>query len=263
MNLCLRNLRSLLKSPSSCQVVPPDRRLVFYHIPKAAGSSLRAALKEVYTDPAKPNRKQWYIGNAHASITVGQMTGMDLPSVREVEMLMALENSKNKLVAGHFSYSCLAYQHYKENTSFMSLFRSPVSRFLSHYYYNRYKESEHCRVSCGLDEYLESQSARQSSRMYLNYFGRDENGRISDPRAQYDQAVLNLKTLDVIGIVESMDRFSNVLESHLNCRVNIQRVRSNPREKYEDEVTSSQLKKIEGMCADDLRFYDEACRLSS
>jgi hypothetical protein len=262
MDICLRNLRSFWKSSSLCQAVP-DRRLLFYHIPKAAGSSLRAALKEVYTDPAKPKRKQWYIGDAHASAAVGQMAGMDLPSVREVEMLMALENSKNKLVAGHFFYSSLAYQHYKEDTLFMSLFRSPVSRFLSHYYYNRYKESKHYQVACGLDEYLESQSAHQLARMYLNYFGRDENGRISDPEKQYARAVLNLKTLDIIGIVESMDRFSNALESHLHCRVNIQRVRSNPRNKYEDEVTPAQLKKVEEMCSDDIRFYDEACRLSS
>ena len=258
MKFRLKQLSSIFKSPSSGGDLVPDRRLVFYHIPKTAGSAVRSALKDLYVDPNRPKQKSMHICNAHSSLEVSQITGRKLKEVREIQLLMALADSKNRLVAGHFSYSCLAYEHYRKDTLFMSLLRDPVARFLSHYFYNRYKKSDHYSLDCSLDEYLDGERAHHSARTYMHNFGVDKCGLIEDPNDQYNQALQNLRDLDILGVVEDMASFANTLSERVGRRVEFPKVRPNPRgDNYSEEVTPVQRRKIEAMCTEDLNLYYE------
>jgi hypothetical protein len=256
MGLNLRDILGRKKHSSLKGSVPPENRLVFYHIPKAAGSAVRAALKDLYFNPSSPRRQFMSICNTHASFEVSRITGRALKEVREQQLLMALASSKNRLIAGHFSFSCLASEHYRDNSLFMSLLREPVARFLSQYFYNRYKESDYCSLGCSLDEYLESESALHSSRIYLRNFGVNKSGQIQDSNDQYDQALQNLRALDILGVVEDMASFSRVLSERVGRTVEFPTIRPNPRSDYADEVTPAQRFKIEIMCAEDTKLYN-------
>jgi hypothetical protein len=242
---------------------PPEKRLVFYHLPKTAGSSLRSSLESLYFQPKRFYRRPYSMSSARATLQLSQMTGDDLLDIRERALLLSLANTSNRLFVGHLPYSCLAYKYFRDEALFMSLFREPVARFLSLYFYNRYKVSDHFKIDCSLDEFIDSEMGIHSARQYIEWFGRSDTEAITDAGHQYDVALENMQNLDVVGTVENMGALRKRLEDALSRKLNIVTINRNPRKSYMDEVTDEQIKKIEELCEADIRLYHEAVSLST
>ena len=254
MKLTITNLKTLLARP-------PEKRLVFYHLPKTAGSSLRSALGTLYYDPLRPHHRPYFIFSGRSSLRVSQITGEDLFSIREKFLLLALATPAYRFIAAHQPFSAIAHKEFGDDTLFMSLFREPVSRFISLYFYNRYKESDHAKIDCSLDEFLESEPGRMAACTYVDWFGRSSDGAIADPNARYSKAIENLGSLDIVGTMEDMAGFRQRIERALGRSVPIATVNRNPRKSRFDEVSQAQLAKIEELCRADLEFYEEAKKL--
>ncbi len=218
---------------------------------------MRQALQDLYFNPRRPRRKPWYVLNSHTTAEVSAITGVKLYKLREQQLLLAMADAKNKMIAGHFRYSRLAYEHYRGNTLFMTILRDPVSRFISEYFYNRYKHNDHFRIKCDLDNYINSEIALRQSQLYLSWFTDTQSKSVG----QYQQAISNINNIDIIGTVEDMPRLVKALEQRLDRKISMPIVRKNPRNHYQQEVSAVQRKKIEVMCADDINFYNDVCRL--
>lgn len=234
---------------------------MFYHIPKTAGRSVGQALTQVYYGISRKPSRASILRSGQSVSAVSEITGDDLDLLRERDLLMSLASPKNKLIAGHVPYSCYAYNHFHETTLFMSLLREPVSRFLSLFFFNRYKGSDHYSLECSLDQFIDSERGEQAGQSYQRTFGRDESGVIENADKRYLQALSNLKKLDIIGVVEEMSSFEEKMEDILRRKVQIPHINSNPRKKYHDDVTAEQMKKIQEICAQDTRLYEEARKL--
>lgn len=256
MRLSVKNIRTLVSRP-------PDKRLVFYHLPKTAGSSLRASLGTLYFDPMRPHRRPYFIYSGRASLRVSQLTGESLLSIREKFLLLALSTNEYRFIAAHQPFSKIAAEEFAEETLYMSILREPVSRFISLYFYNRYKTSSHSRIECSLDEYIDSEDGRMAASTYVEWLGRARGGRIENDDERVSQAIANLRSLDVIGLMEDMGGFRLRLEGKLNRKVPVAAVNKNPRKNRMDEVSSHQLRKIEVLCEKDMLVYDEAKKLCS
>lgn len=254
MQLKLTNVTTLFSRP-------PAKRLVFYHLPKTAGSSLRSSLGTLYYDPFRPHQRPYFIYSGRVSQRVSRLTGDDLFAVREKFLLMALSTPSYRFIAAHQPFSQIAQEEFGDSTLFMSIFREPVSRFISLYFYNRYKSSDHARIECSLDEYLDSPEGRIAARTYVDWFGRDRGGQVQDLQTRQTKAVANLKTLNIVGVMEDMAGFRARLEEQLQRRVPISTVNRNPRKNRLSEVSKEQLSKIEELCREDLQFYEEAKKI--
>lgn len=216
------------------------------------------AMRKVFFDPKAPHRSTYFGISSSATLKVAEIAGEELLDVREKVLLFALASERNRCVAGHLPFSLSAHRVFGESVSFFSVFRNPVDRFVSQYFYDRHKSSDHRRIDCSLDEFLESDRGRGTGRLYVDWFGRDEQGTVADEQKRFEQAVANLDRLAVVGLVEEMGLLRQKLEALLGRRVPIGTVNRNPRKDRMKEVTEAQRKKIERLCEPDLRFYEEA-----
>lgn len=100
--------------------VTPNSLLLFQHLPKTAGTAFSTALEGVFGK----DHYQWFHGPAGA-----------LQEVRN--------NTQLKAVGGHFHLNHKLAREIKQSLALITLFRDPVDRVLSNYYYFQRNTDHH------------------------------------------------------------------------------------------------------------------------
>ena len=90
--------------------------LIFIHIPKTAGSSLRALLNRIYGREA-----------------VATM-GIDFKATKKPIALSQLP-AGTRVLTGHLTYSQVKRLHEQSGTKIITFLREPIERYLAHYYH--------------------------------------------------------------------------------------------------------------------------------
>ena len=102
-----------------------SRNLIFLHIPKAAGSTLRSIIKRQYPD--QQVYQIWSIPSLQRSID-------------EFKGLPESERKNVRFLTGHWVFGL--HGHLIGSTEYVTMLRKPVSRVISNYYHVR-RSSEH------------------------------------------------------------------------------------------------------------------------
>jgi hypothetical protein len=170
-----------------------SRNVIFLHIPKAAGTTLRSVIHRQYPD--RQVHQIWSVPSLEESISEFK----DLPPERRKEI---------RFLTGHGVFGLHSFL--KGETEYVTMLRRPVSRVISNYYYvlrspghRLYKDvaeegmTLHEYVSSGINRVLDNQMVRQ-----VTGIGGDE-----DPGEEVlDQAKENLDMwFGVVGLVERFD----------------------------------------------------------
>jgi len=176
----------------------PERKLFFLHIPKCGGTSLDRAIGNLF-----PNNARARLGSA-PSHQAARLLGEPLGAYREHLLLYMLSQPMKRFVAGHFSWSDVAYRHFHPEWTFITVLREPVSRWLSNYFYRRYKKSDYSRTDMGLLDFLESAEGVSEGRKAVRQLAAPELRRDAprDLAALQASARENLGKFDLVGFVE-------------------------------------------------------------
>ena len=141
-----------------------------------------------------------------AATRVSSKLDLDLMSYRENLLLYHLAKEDCRLVTGHYNWSDRAYRLFGDEWKFVTVLRHPVKKWLSQYYFNRYKDipAQHFQIDMDIDEYMNSEEGRA--------LGHDQVSKLSDlaitePDAMLEAALENLDRFDVVGLTEHLDRF--------------------------------------------------------
>lgn len=250
-NKILRSYNLLLPPPNI------KKGLVFIHIPKSAGSSLTQSISDLFRSPIKPWKNDIFHVNPKATAELAKFSNSNLLSEREKICMYAI-SSNFKFIAGHFGYSPSLKLLAEDKYIFFTIFRHPVDRFLSEYFYNFHKKSNHFKITLDLDQYLDSEVAVDSARTYLRYMGVSSNGNYDESKLGLNHAKANLKDIDIIAILEDFDFSIAILKKFLGRNFYIPHLNSNPAKKYIDRINKQQLMKIAKMCETDLEIYEYA-----
>lgn len=114
--------------------------LIFLHLPKTAGMTLRTVLAARYP--------------AHATFVIGNDINADIDRFVHME---AAERARIRLLIGHMSFGL--HQYLPAGARYLTMLRHPVDRVLSEYRFLRTNTRHpfHARVAAmSLEEYLES-----------------------------------------------------------------------------------------------------------
>jgi len=187
----------MTEQKSSC------KKLVFIHIPKTAGTTLKAIIYRHYLP-----------GHVYTFYEQGQHRQ------RMDRLVCALEKKKKiGLITGHIGWGI--HRELKEQVRYLTVLREPVERVIS--MYNHIKRSEahpnHCEVSrmsiedyvrSGIDEAAQDSQTRFLSGVKWDYelAGKDDLIGTGDCTKQemLDAAKQNLlKHIDVVGLSERFD----------------------------------------------------------
>ena len=192
----------------------PNKKLVYIHIPKCGGVSISKALKACYAK-WNPRDSNLYRLNLVACYDAAQrMSGrpldVDDPEVsklRQELLIYGMSLPKVEFVSGHCMFSSLAYQAFHKDYDFVVMLRDPVKRWISNYFYNRYKPFDMAKTDLELESYLESEDAKVSGQTYARYLcglTEAEDYSSSDILAKAKE---NLHKFSVVGCIEHLDVF--------------------------------------------------------
>jgi hypothetical protein len=196
-------------------------------------------------------------------------TTEDFPllKLRENLLLYQLSRPNTKYVTGHFVFSETAYRAFEKKFAFVTILRDPFQRWVSAYYYNRYKKSDHRKVDMDLDAYLKSPFGQAQG--YENYKflgGANEEGDYRSRNA-IDRAKRNLHKFVVVGFLEHPQQFMDDFEKHFRVRLALKKSNENPipNANRKSMLTNNRVEKIRCICEPDREVYQYAidCFLSN
>jgi hypothetical protein len=137
--------------------------------------------------------------------------------------------------------------------------RHPVKKWLSQYYFNRYKDipAQHFQIDVDIDEYMDSEEGRA--------LGHDQARKLSDlaitgPDAMLEAALENLDRFDVVGLTEHLDRVQRDFGQCFGTAIDISRLNINPAQKRQQTALESPVihKRVEALCRHDMLLYRTA-----
>ena len=186
----------------------PEENIIFLHLPKAGGTTLRQIFY-----------KQYRYLKSNEIFTVNR--------TKETHQFLELaddEKNKIKLLIGHFPFGL--HRKIKKKFSYVTFMRDPVERVVSAFYYNKEKETSDVYniindSNLTFMEYLKLNVEPWSmNAMTKHLAGCDAEGFKKDCTIEmFDMAINNLKKHFIcIGLTEHFDESLLILKEKLNWR---------------------------------------------
>lgn len=169
-----------------------------------------------------------------------------------------------QFITGHFCYDPQFGQLREKGYHFVSFLRNPVDRFISSYFYRRYKKREYSKIYERFEDYITSSSALDDGCTYIRFIGGIQPDE--DPRSQQviARAKENVKSFDEIGLLENMGSFQKSVRENIGLKMRIPHKRDNPAKQRKDvledykEVKNSESvrNRIAEICKPDLELFE-------
>lgn len=240
-----------------------DRRIFFLHIQKCGGTSAHQAMRRLYktANPTQPHIAHLDPGAAYRAC---KKVGMGMWEYRELLAHYFLCNPQYRYVAGHYQVSAELLEAHADEFDFVTIFRDPVKKWFSHYFFNRYKDDPRGRIEADIDEYIESTRAHDVGCDYVQLLAgtTDEDPAIAREQKTVDLALANLERFSVVGLLEQLDQFVDDFETCFGTRLDILHRNRNPasKKKRRDEITPEIRRRVEEICEPNQVIYDEVQR---
>jgi len=171
---------------------PANRCIIFLHLPKTGGVTLRRALKWKYA-PEMLNLE---------TLTKPAESLADVP---------LSERRNARVLTGHLHYG--VHEYIPQRCEYITLLREPIARVVSYYYYilghpKHWRHAEIVRSGMSLDEFARTSPERgvendQTRMLSGRGAGELDAGRLG--RKALDEAKRNLERFLVVGVTERFD----------------------------------------------------------
>ena len=171
---------------------PANRCIIFLHLPKTGGVTLRRALKWKYA-PEMLNLE---------TLTKPAESLADVP---------LSERRNARVLTGHLHYG--VHEYIPQPCDYITLLREPIARVVSYYYYilghpKHWRHAEMVRSGMSLDEFARTSPERgvendQTRMLAGRGAGELDAGRLG--REALDEAKRNLERFLVVGVTERFD----------------------------------------------------------
>jgi len=240
------------------------------HVPKCGGTSIKNSIKQYYH--SLDIRKDRDIVNINVlasyettkvihNVEPFETNYYEVLEFEEQLLLYYMYQENIRYIAGHFSFSEIAYNQFKDKYAFITILRDPVKRWISHFFYNKYKEGYLGKIEGDLSKYLESPRSRSQGCEYVKkFYGKIDRNIDYGSEQAIDRAKNNLNKFRVIGFLEHLDDFAIQLEESFGIRVKIPKLNVGPKSKsYMDSTINKEIMDlIKVICKPDIEIYQYA-----
>jgi len=186
----------------------------------------------------------------------------EIYSFREQLLLYYMGNKHTRFVSGHFLFSERAYQKFQDEYAFIILLRDPVSRWISHYFFNRYKNKKYGKIHSDIIECLESDFGKENGHEYIKFVGGISGAGDYTSDEAIRRAKSNLHKFDIVGCLEYTDNFLDQFHKKFGVKLKLRPRNLNPvSESYRKKIVTNEIhNKIIELCKPDLDLYNYAVK---
>lgn len=235
-------------------------RVVFHHVPKCGGMSVRRALRLRYASSQTGFGSDPVYRALEAMHPDEDLTSISrrVAGYREIQLLHFLFNDK-RCISGHVRFSNKAYELFAPRYKFVTTLRDPVELMVSSYRYSAGLEIDRWRATGDLEAYIETERAQVFASMYSDFFSGLPCAADARSRESIERAKANLAKFSVVGLTEDMVAFQEQLRAALGIRLWIGHVNRSRVDR--GEALAPRLRaRIEEMSAPNIEIYEFARR---
>lgn len=235
------------------------QRVVFHHVPKCGGTSVGRALRKrfILSQATVIPESSYRAFESFTGRDDREQMLIDVQDLRE-QMLLYLLYEDVRCVSLHVRFSNIAYERFHDRYKFVTILREPVERFVSHYFWSTGKPGAHARIEEPFEEFLETDRARRLGASYVEYFsGLPKEADLRTPEA-ISAAIANLRRMDVVGRLDDLGRFENLLREALSIRVKVghENKMRQAKSARQSAVTPELATRVRALCAPDIAVWE-------
>lgn len=248
---------------------PSREKIVFLHIPKCGGNSIKDALRNAtLTLRLWEDNSYVYISNASVvelekilKKETSEAFSTPHDSILRVSeylllyyMHMGLRNIQ--CITGHIPFSEIAYRNYGDKYAMVTLLRDPVDRWISEYYYRKHHKIGDPEM--GIEEYMTSPFGKAQGTQYVLYLGGRSNGNDHGSPEAVRRAKKNIENFAIIGFLDKLGDFVDRIQYRFGIRLNIGNKNVTPKKQDREPISKAIRGQIENICERDYEIYNYA-----
>lgn len=247
------------------------KNIFLLHLPKCAGTSISHAIRCRYLTLNFANDRNLISLSAEASSNVIKQSNKtdypynttdDFPILKlRKDLLLYFLNQKNtKYISGHFPFSETAYNEFHNKFEFITVLRDPVKRFISSYFYNKYKEGGHRKIKSDIKTYIRSEFGQSQGYEFVKFLGGADITADYSSKQAVERAICNLKKFDIVGCLEYPKDFLDQFEARFAIRLKIEKKNPGPKpQNFKEAIITEEIQEqIKDICKPDSEVYQFA-----
>lgn len=240
-------------------IIPQKTKVFFIHIPKSGGTSIDKGIRKHY------RHSYSRIDGAASHQAAKMLYGIDIEKGEINQLLKFREQlglyemfKETQYISGHISFNQQIWEKFHQEYVYITCLRHPVKKYISNYFYNAFKESDHFKINEDLPTFLDTPRGQEGGVEYIKYLGGISNYIDCDYTSTeaIEIAKNNLDKLKIVGFLDNLTDFIQDFKQYTGTKLIITHRRKNPVK--QPSIAPEIMAEIEKICTPDLELYNYA-----